>query len=71
MRCDLESQAGLRSMDGNAISWEEKFELDTSYVDNQSFWLDLKILLTLNKVISRSGISAGEEATMPRFSGNK
>lgn len=55
----------------NAISWEEKFELDVWYVDNQSFWLDLKILfLTLKKVFARDGISAEGEATMPKFTGS-
>lgn len=56
----------------NAISWEEKFALDTWYVDNRSFWLDLRILfLTVKKVIVREGISAAGEATMPRFEGTK
>ena len=55
----------------NAISWDEKFKLDVWYVDHQSLWLDLKILfLTVKKVISRHGISADGEATMPKFSGN-
>ena len=55
----------------NAISWEEKFELDTWYVDNQSFWLDLRILwLTLRKVVVREGISAPGDATMPPFTGS-
>lgn len=55
----------------NAISWEEKFKLDVWYVDNQSFWLDLKILiLTLKKVFVREGISAQGEATMPKFTGS-
>lgn len=55
----------------NAISWEQKFELDIWYVDHQSFWLDLKILwLTLIKVLKRDGISATGEATMTKFSGN-
>lgn len=55
----------------NAISWEEKFKLDIWYVDNQSFILDIKIiLLTIKKVISRSNISADGEATMPKFTGN-
>lgn len=55
----------------NAISWEEKFELDVWYVDNRSLWLDLKILLlTLWKVVRRDGISAAGEATMPKFSGS-
>ncbi len=55
----------------NAIGWEEKFKLDVWYVDNQSFWLDLKILfLTVKKVFVREGISADGEATMPKFTGN-
>jgi lipopolysaccharide/colanic/teichoic acid biosynthesis glycosyltransferase len=55
----------------NAISWDEKFKLDVWYVDNQSFWLDLKILLlTIKKVFVREGISAEGEATMPKFTGN-
>lgn len=55
----------------NALTWEEKFKLDVWYVDNQSFWLDLKILfLTVTKVLLREGISAEGKATMPRFSGS-
>ena len=55
----------------NAISWEEKFELDVWYVDNQSFWLDLKILfLTVKKVFARSDINAAGEATMTKFTGS-
>lgn len=55
----------------NAISWEDKFKLDIWYVDNQSLWLDIKIIwLTLKKVIVRDGISAHGEATMPRFKGS-
>jgi len=55
----------------NAISWEEKFQLDVWYVDHQSFWLDQKILfLTVKRVFQRSGISAYGEITMPRFTGN-
>ena len=54
----------------NAISWEEKFKLDVWYVDNQSFWLDIKILiLTVKKVFIRDGISADDHVTMPRFTG--
>ncbi|WP_312846402.1 sugar transferase [Deinococcus rubellus] len=54
----------------NAISWEEKFNLDVWYVDNRSFALDLKILwLTVLKVFKREGINAVGEATMPVFSG--
>lgn len=55
----------------NAISWEEKFKLDVWYVDNRSFWLDLKILLlTIKKVFVREGISAKGEATMQKFTGS-
>ena len=56
----------------NAISWEQKFEYDVWYVDNQSLWLDIKIIfLTLKKVFVRDGISAEGEATMPAFKGTK
>ncbi len=55
----------------NALSWKEKFRLDVWYVDNQSFWLDLKILaLTVKKVFVREGISAAGEATMSKFTGS-
>ena len=55
----------------NAISWEEKFKLDVWYVDNQSLWLDIKILLvTVGKLIKRDGITAEGSATMPEFRGN-
>lgn len=55
----------------NAISWEEKFKLDVWYVDNQSFWLDLKILfMTIAKVFLREGISQEGQATMERFTGS-
>jgi lipopolysaccharide/colanic/teichoic acid biosynthesis glycosyltransferase len=56
----------------NAISWENKFELDIWYVDNRSLWLDMKvILLTIKKVLVRDGISAEGEATMTKFTGSK
>lgn len=56
----------------NAISWDEKFELDVWYVDNQSIWLDIKILwLTVKKVIVRDGITAQGDVTMPIFRGPK
>ena len=60
---------GLAQVMGrNAISWEEKFEWDVRYVETASFWLDLKIIaLTIKSVISREGISAQGEATMPEF----
>jgi len=54
----------------NAISWEEKFKLDVWYVDNQSFWLDIKILfLTAKKVFMKADINADGEATMHKFTG--
>jgi sugar transferase EpsL len=56
----------------NAISWEEKFKLDVWYVDNQSLWLDLKIIaLTIGKVLRREGISQAGEATMHEFMGTQ
>lgn len=56
----------------NAIGWDEKFAFDTWYVDHQGFVLDLKILwLTAKSVLSRHGISAEGEATMPRFTGSE
>lgn len=55
----------------NAISWNEKFELDVWYVDNQSIWLDVKILwLTLKKVIRREGVTKDGHATTEYFKGN-
>jgi len=55
----------------NAISWQQKFELDIWYVDNQSFWLDIKIiLLTVKKVFARSDINATGEVTMTKFTGD-
>ena len=54
----------------NAINWDEKFALDVWYVDNLSFWLDLKILaLTIQKVFARDGITASGGGTMPTFRG--
>lgn len=55
----------------NAISWEEKFALDTWYVDNQSLRLDLRILFaTVMQVIRRKGINSAQAATMPEFLGS-
>jgi len=55
----------------NAISWQEKFALDVWYVDNQSLWLDFKILLlTVKKVLVRADINEAGEATMTKFTGN-
>ncbi|MEZ7172927.1 sugar transferase [Sporosarcina sp. OR05] len=56
----------------NAISWEEKFELDVWYVENRSFWLDIKILfMTVLKVFKSEGISQDGQATMSKFEGTK
>lgn len=56
----------------NAISWEEKFELDVWYVDNRSIWLDFKIIfLTLKKVFSKEGISAEGHVTIEPFRGDR
>ena len=56
----------------NAISWDEKFALDVWYVDNRTFFLDLKIIwMTMRKVLLRDGISAAGEATMSKFTGSK
>lgn len=56
----------------NAITWEEKFELDVWYVDNRSMLLDLKILLiTLVKVFKKEGISPAGQVTMDKFTGSK
>ncbi len=55
----------------NNLTWEEKFALDLWYVDNQSFWLDLKILfLTVQKVVLRHDVNQDGEATMPLFTGS-
>ena len=55
----------------NAIGWDKKFELDTWYVDNQSLWLDIKILFkTVKKVIRADDISATNHVTVENFRGN-
>lgn len=55
----------------NALSWEEKFELDVWYVENRTLWLDVKIIfLTVWKVVKRDDINQDGEATMTRFTGN-
>jgi sugar transferase EpsL len=52
----------------NALTWEEKFDLDVWYVDNQSLWLDLKIMvLTILKIIKREGINQPGQATAEEF----
>lgn len=56
----------------NAISWDDKFKLDVWYVNNQSLWLDLKILLlTVKKVFVREGISADGHVTIEKFKGSQ
>ena len=55
----------------NALSWDEKFALDVWYVENRTFWLDLRIVCrTFFKVFARSGIDHSAERPMPRFTGN-
>ena len=55
----------------NAISWEEKFELDLCYVENKSFFLDLKILLlTFYNVLLRKNINNSKNISMPKFTGS-
>ncbi|MDA8812323.1 sugar transferase [Amylibacter sp.] len=55
----------------NSIDWQQKFKLDIWYIDNYSFWLDLKIIfITLKKVKNRDGISASNHVTMKAFTGN-
>lgn len=63
---------GLAQVKGrNLLTWEEKFELDTYYVDHWSLWMDLEILvLTVWKVLAREGISQEGYATMPPFTGS-
>lgn len=56
----------------NALTWEEKFRLDVWYVQNLSFWVDVKtISLTVKNVLRREGISSGTAATMEEFRGTK
>lgn len=56
----------------NAISWEDKFALDTWYVDNRSFWLDIKILfMTVKQVFKRDNISQDGHVTMEKFKGSE
>ena len=54
----------------NSISWQEKFSMDVWYVDNQSFWLDLKILfLTIKKIVVAEGVNQTSDTTMEPFNG--
>lgn len=55
----------------NALGWEDKFQLDVWYVDHQSLWLDMKIMvMTIKKVFLRDGIDAPGEATVSRYTGS-
>ncbi|MBD7970568.1 sugar transferase [Paenibacillus sp. Sa2BVA9] len=65
--------SGLAQVNGrNAISWEEKFELDVEYVDNVSFINDWKIIfLTIKKVFQREGISSSVSVTVEPFNGTQ
>lgn len=62
---------GLAQVGGrNAITWPEKLDLDVEYVDRCSFALDVRILWgSARAVVRREGISAGDQATMPEFTG--
>src|SRR5690625_4534854 len=64
---------GLAQVNGrNAITWEERFKMDTWYVKNRTIRLDLKILLlTILKVIKREGITYQDHASMEKFTGTK
>lgn len=63
---------GLAQVEGrNALTWDEKFAADVRYVDQQSLWLDLTIMVrTVTMILRREGISAPEQATMSPFKGN-
>lgn len=55
----------------NALTWDEKFELDVWYVDHRNLWLDALILwMTVKKVLLRDGINAAGNKAMPVFRGN-
>jgi len=56
----------------NALSWPKRLRMDVWYVDNWSFWLDIKILvMTMIKVLKREGISEPGQATVSEFMGTK
>ncbi len=56
----------------NALTWDEKFKLDVWYVDNQSLWLDLKILVfTIKKVFVRENITSSGHVSAEAFKGNE
>jgi sugar transferase EpsL len=64
---------GLAQVNGrNALTWEDKFKLDIWYVDNQSLWLDIKIIFfTVYKVCVRDGINSDGNVTTEEFTGTK
>lgn len=65
---------GLAQVNGrNAISWEEKFDLDVEYVDNITFWGDLKLVFKTVwcAFVKKSGISSENHATMEKFTGTQ
>ena len=72
--CEIEERVATITLNRpearNALTWEQKFELDLWYVDRVAPGLDLKIMCkTLGQVLSRRGVSASGEATMPEFFG--
>ena len=68
----LPGVTGLAQVSGrNAISWAEKFAIDIYYVDNQSLWLDFRILLkTIGKTLAAKDINAQTDIPMPKFDGS-
>ena len=64
--------AGWAQVNGrNGITWDKKFSLDIWYIDNQSIWLDIKILLmTIKKIMLRDAINQNKSITMEKFKGN-
>ena len=63
--------SGLAQVNGRkAITWEEKFDYDVYYVDNMSFWLDLKIIFkTIKNTLKRADINCSDNNTMEKFRG--
>ena len=56
----------------NAVDWPTRFKMDVWYVDNWSFWLDIRIIfLTVSKVISREGVSQEGQSTVEYFKGEE
>lgn len=68
----LPGMTGWAQVNGrNTISWNEKFELDVFYVDNISFFLDVKIIImTIMKVIKKEAVNLSKTTTMDAFTGN-